>query len=426
VWTSTPASVDIECYENVPSVVAPTASDACSTPTVVSTGTTDNNLECTLTNNFKRIVTRSWKATDGCGNTATFTQTIRVKCCEAICTYTQGAYGNAGGQDCDGDNSMSTTALINQSIANAGGLITIGKAGHSVTIATGQASCVIAALPGGGPAKELPAGNSSICTLPNSLVNGQGRIKNVLLAQTITLALNINITSPSDLGVFPLQAGVLATADPVGGCGSDIPEQRICHYSTTSPYQLISVENEYTYRTITASVYNAIPGTKNVAGLLELANRALANVDGVVGSENGASLSDIANAAAAINEVFDECKIFVGWNVAPCAPTDPTPGDGRVVVSTAAPSLAVTAFPNPYEENFSLKINSPISGQAMIGFYTIDGVKIGEMKRDVTANRDVWVPYNVPAVYRTRIVYTVTVGSYNAKGVVLSPNEPNP
>jgi hypothetical protein len=257
-------------------------------------------------------------------------------------------------------------------------------------------------------------------------VNGQGRIKNVLLAQTITLALNINITSPSDLGVFPLQAGVLATADPVGGCGSDIPEQRICHYSTTSPYQLISVENEYTYRTITASVYNAIPGTKNVAGLLELANRALANVDGVVGSENGASLSDIANAAAAINEVFDECKIFVGWNVAPCAPTDPTPGDGRVVVSTAAPSLAVTAFPNPYEENFSLKINSPISGQAMIGFYTIDGVKIGEMKRDVTANRDVWVPYNVPAVYRTRIVYTVTVGSYNAKGVVLSPNEPNP
>jgi hypothetical protein len=58
----------------------------------------------------------------------------------------------------------------------------------------------------------------------------------------------------------------------------------------------------------------------------------------------------------------------------------------------------------------------------MIGFYTIDGVKIGEMKRDVTANRDISVPYNVPAVYRTRIVYTVSVGGYNAKGVVLSPN----
>ena len=32
---------------------------------------------------------------------------------------------------------------------------------------------------------------------------------------------------------------------------------------------------------------------KTVAGLFDLANRALANVDGVVGSENGASLSEI-------------------------------------------------------------------------------------------------------------------------------------
>jgi hypothetical protein len=52
----------------------------------------------------------------------------------------------------------------------------------------------------------------------------------------------------------------------------------------------------------------------------------------------------------------------------------------------------------------------------------MDGVKIGEMKRDVVANRDVWVPYNVPAAYRTRIVYHVSVSGYNAKGVVLSPN----
>jgi len=98
---------------------------------------------------------------------------------------------------------------------------------------------------------------------------------------------------------------------------------------------------------------------------------------------------------------------------------------GTVITSNsiaAQPSLIVTAFPNPYQENFSLKINSPVTGQAVIGFYTMDGVKVGEMKRDVVANKDVWVPYNVPAVYRTRIVYTVTVGSYNAKGIVLSPN----
>ena len=84
--------------------------------------------------------------------------------------------------------------------------------------------------------------------------------------------------------------------------------------------------------------------------------------------------------------------------------------------------VIVTAFPNPYQENFSLKINSPVTGQAMISFYTMDGVKIGEMKKDVVALTDISVPYNVPAVYRTRIVYTVTVASYNARGIVLSPN----
>jgi hypothetical protein len=51
----------------------------------------------------------------------------------------------------------------------------------------------------------------------------------------------------------------------------------------------------------------------------------------------------------------------------------------------------------------------------------MDGVKIGEMKRDVVALKDVWVPYNVPAVYRTRIVYTVTIAGYNAKGHCFEP-----
>jgi len=124
------------------------------------------------------------------------------------------------------------------------------------------------------------------------------------------------------------------------------------------------------------------------------------------------------SAVDAINNIFDGCKLVTGY--VPAAG-----GAGRVITSnsiSSQPSLIVTAFPNPYQENFSLKINSPVTGQAMISFYTMNGVKIGEMKRDVVAMKDVWVPYNVPAVYRTRIVYTVTVGSFNAKGIVLSPN----
>ena len=150
-----------------------------------------------------------------------------------------------------------------------------------------------------------------------------------------------------------------------------------------------------------------------VGGLLQLANDALGGVN-----VSPLTLNQIQEAVDNINNAFDGCKILTGY--VPAAG-----GGGRVVTSNSTssqPSLIVTAFPNPYEENFSLKINSPVTGQAMISFYTMDGVKIGEMKRDVVALRDVWVPYNVPAVYRTRIVYTVNVAGYNAKGVVLSPN----
>jgi len=171
------------------------------------------------------------------------------------------------------------------------------------------------------------------------------------------------------------------------------------------PTQLVSTE---------ISNYLATHGYPvTVAGLLQLANDALGGV-----SVSPLTLSQIEGAVDNINNAFDGCKILTGYVQA-------SGGSGRVITSNSTssqPSLIVTAFPNPYEENFSLKINSPVTGQAMISFYTMDGVKIGEMKRDVVALRDVWVPYNVPAVYRTRIVYTVNISGYNAKGVVLSPN----
>jgi hypothetical protein len=219
-----------------------------------------------------------------------------------------------------------------------------------------------------------------------------------LFAQTLTLYFNTTITG-SPLASLSLDAGSPALIAP-RNCGSSTPA------GPAVPTQIVSPE---------ISSYLASHGyAVTVAGLLQLANDALggANISPL-------TLDQIHGAVGGINEMFDECKIFMGYVPAR------TSGSGKVVTSNSIagqPSLIVTAFPNPYTENFSLKINSPVSGQALIGFYTMDGVKVGEMKRDVVAFTDVSVPYTVPAVYRTRIVYTVSVGSYNAKGIVLSPN----
>ena len=49
---------------------------------------------------------------------------------------------------------------------------------------------------------------------------------------------------------------------------------------------------------------------KTVQGLFDLANTALGG-----GSTNGLSLSEIAGAVDAINNAFDGCRIFIGYDV---------------------------------------------------------------------------------------------------------------
>jgi hypothetical protein len=91
------------------------------------TGSTDNPANCTT--GFKRIVTRTWTAQDACGNTATYTQTIRVKCCATVCTLTQGAYGNAGGNIClpNGTTVNQTQIMINALTAAPGNMKVFGR-----------------------------------------------------------------------------------------------------------------------------------------------------------------------------------------------------------------------------------------------------------------------------------------------------------
>ncbi len=258
--------------------------------------------------------------------------------------------------------------MIAQALGNAGGTITLGMPGRSVTMTAPSAvSCIIDVLPGGGGAKPLPAGDNDVCSLPNSLLKF-GRINNVLLAQTMTLALNANIDLVANLGGFPLQAGTIAAADPLGGCGSDVAEERVCgHYDEFGVW--VNTVNEYTYRTISADVVNAITpngnGDRTVAGLIDLANRALGNADGINASEGGASLSAISAAADAINNVFDECKIFIGWDVAPC-PAQPAPSTKNQSVISG---LSVVAYPNPFAANFRIDVKTSNNEDLQVRVY---------------------------------------------------------
>jgi len=386
--------------------------------------------------------TRTWTATDACGNPSTFTQSINVPCC-TICTYTQGYYGNAGGLSCNGTvGGLSTAQQITNAINSWGGTLTVGLAGKSVFITnstSGYVNCVINKLPGGGPAKELAAGNVNICNLPSAYLKN-GRINNVLLSQTITLGINMGIMTTPNLSGFVLQGGALATAQVVNGCGGTLPVERVCLYDPIT-HLLTGVQNEYTYYTIDPAVVNALgpnPANRTVGALFNLANRALANQDGTLGMESGVSLSAITNAIDAINNAFDGCRIPVGFNVPPCSASNNAPvtekggNTNQAKTSTAVASskiepvkeiisLLVNAYPNPYTDQVKFVISSPESGQGILEIYTLTGQKLQIVSAGyIIAGIDKVLEYKVSDTYRTSLFYIFRVGDKSTSGKLVN------
>jgi hypothetical protein len=226
--------------------------------------------------------------------------------CGSNCTYTQGAYGTEGGKSCAEGVTYSTKGLIAKALSFYPlGTMNIGLPGKSISISNNPVDIqkIIDFLPGGGSSKILTSGDFLITGLPSSYLK-KGVIDNTLLAQTITLGLNLGIDS--DLGSFVLQSGTLAIATPEGGCGSEVPKVRSCSYDVYTP-----TINEYKYYNI-PSIVNLLP-VKTVQGLFDMANVALGG--GTLPA--GVTLSNLASAVDLINNVFDNCRISMGYNQTP-------------------------------------------------------------------------------------------------------------
>ncbi|HKQ46916.1 MAG TPA: hypothetical protein VJZ71_02475 [Phycisphaerae bacterium] len=258
--------------------------------------------------------------------------TLLVGTCEEFCSLTQGAYGNAGGTF----NGLGTLDLIESLLASD---LTVGKPGRSVTIQMAAAQCIIDRMPTGGTAMTLPNNlgapilNAMTCqTSPVGLplFANNGRWKNILLGQTVTLALNMrldpmlaNFMLPSE--AFCTQATLPGEDGLHGGFDNDDeldpgPDGTFgCNAEGINDDPIIEL-------VIPPSVLAALTTLgldHDVTGLLELCNRALAGQD--VG---GANLGAITEAADVINRGFDECRIIV-----PCPEPCPPPPEPTTMPS---------------------------------------------------------------------------------------------
>ncbi|TDD73691.1 Ig-like domain-containing protein [Flavobacterium caseinilyticum] len=346
-----------------------------------------------VTTYYRRVATSTLNGVPCSANSNCLT-VIAESCADALCTYTQGYYGNLGGMSCAPDNGgftkYTTLALIDRALTYYGGTMTIGSLGNTVVITNTPIDrmAIIDVLPGGGKSYVL-SGSYSISALPSSYLKN-GRINNTLLAQTIVLGLNIGINGA--LGDFALQGGTLVTAESQGGCGSDIAKTRICNADGT-------VTNDYEYYPISPNVVAAITGDKTVQGLFDLANRALGG-----GAINGLSLSEIASAVDMINNAFDGCRIFVGYDIPRCNETT----IGIPTIDAKVESAGFDAYPVPFTDQLTIKYKFDYVTDVKIEVFNAQGIMILS-KTDANGYLNKELALNLSANVGKEQVYVVKV-----------------
>jgi hypothetical protein len=180
---------------------------------------------------------------------------------------------------------------------------------------------------------------------------------------------------------------MLVTAAAEGGCGSDIPKVRTCNYDING--NLTSVTNDYQYYSIDANVLAAIEGDKTVQGLFDLANKALGG-----GNTNGVSLTSIANVVDKINNAFDGCRIFIGYDVPKCPTTINT--IEPVDISTSKASF--DAYPVPFKDQLTIRYKFDYVSDVKIDVLNSQGVSVlskmdnnSYMNKEVTLNLNSYV-----------------------------------
>lgn len=336
------------------------------------------------------------------------------------CSHPQGFYGNQKGTSCYSVNGSSSMVNSAQLMLNAFGATTSKVFGNVANrrfftlyksdISNGN---IFKMLPGSGNSQAILVDNvlpydgayysdaSTWNLVPIQSTGSQkGKINNQLLSQLMTLW--FNISTSNTLGPINLGRDTLLTTAQTA-CGSGV--------ATGSAVKFGILHNVILY-------LNGGNGyTNNINGLFQLANDVLG------GANTSISAADAQTAVATINNAFDGCRILTGT----IAYTQPglialTPAIYKTAPDVVTKKLLVSAFPNPYDREFSLRITSPVSGMATIDFFDVKGAKIYQVQKYLSENVTSVMPYT-GSVHPGTLIYRVNIGNYKSSGVVIHPGQ---
>ena len=301
--------------------------------------------------------------------------------------------------------------LIKSELANVpGGVLTIGthSSGNYVDFLAGttterqtSAQVINSVMPGGRTPRTMPTGSCVINSYPSTCfttptyLTSQGRINNNFFSQLLALSLCANMNNRILAG-FHLESGYLATqkrsscsldADPVP-CGTD-------------PGAISSSLMDNSVIT-----YLNACGHNTVQDLIDLANYVIAG-EAPAGQFTGCtatvpSLNAVHGMCGSLNEIFDECRAFIGYfpcaktcdniNV-PCTPTSVPNWDK----TTAIAPVSVEAFPNPYKDQVTFVIKSPVAATGSLKIYNTLGQLISTVfQGSVPAGKSKNIQFDAP------------------------------
>jgi hypothetical protein len=373
----------LECPSSI-AFDTPKATDNCDqnpTVNVVSEKTTYGPAAWTYS------MSKTFQAVDKCGNASQqCAQTLTIHCeADHLCSLTQGAYGSYGGYF----NGMTTLELVQSLLKN--NPITVGMPGRSVYMDYNDADCIILRLPGNTTPEALPAFgdqvlNPSSCqvlgTIPIPL--NEGKFESVLLGQTITLIFNSRISAAMPL--FPLTnhfctQAALPGKDGLYGTADDVLDVK-------DPIQTFTIRLEV------LSALDKLGYPRNVYGLIQLCNRALAGRYTM-----GASLSSITDAADAINRGFENCRFIVDCSSITSAAVGTTTKSGDMngmTYSTNVPTrfeLKQNA-PNPFNPVTTIRLALPEATPWTVTVYDVQGRLVKQFNGQTSGAAYVDVQWN--------------------------------
>jgi hypothetical protein len=403
-------------------------------------GSTWNNIASTSTTLGIGPLTMStmYRAVIGsgvCANANSVPGTVYVVNCQisSYCTYTQGFYGNLGGQGCNGNSALenSKTKMLKAFDLNGINKVVFGKANIGGNPAQDRAftlfrqdivnNNIYQMLPGGGTPAVLgvkPGGTTysllyegatfSVNSTWNAVPitpNGStvGKIKNVLLAQTMALFFNMN--NGTNLAGLTLHDSLFVTSYDCA-TGTPVPGAAVFKYAL--PHNVL--------------VYMSAPSSSyplTVAGLYQLANDKLGGVD-----INSPAIADVNNAVDAINNAFDGCRSLIGYYDLSGTITQPV--SGNMPSNGWQPAaLSVSAYPNPFKDKVIFNITAQQSSSCVIEIYNMVGQRVQTLSQDnLEAGRMHVVEFKIPkTLLNGNYFYVVKAGHQRVSGKLISTGE---